>query len=127
MDCTTIKVGEAEYSVAANAFTPIIYGGEFSKALTNGKRGRKDINDAMAEINEAMETSGIPPMATLLECFWAFCKTADRSTPPFAKWLEGIDSTALLALNMEDGWSADMMRFIQEAFFPAKKDVETEG
>ena len=76
-----IKVGEKEFEATFNAFTPIAFSRYFHVVNPNGTRRPKDINEAVGAILAAQNEYGFPPpIAPLLEIFYACIKTA---TPKF--------------------------------------------
>ena len=120
-----IKVGEKEFEATFNAFTPIVYSRCFHVENPNGTRRPKDINEAVGTILAAQSEYGFPPIAPLLEIFYACIKT---STPKFDEkfddWVSALPADAY-DLGRSDGWASDVMGIVQDNFFPsAKEDVE---
>ncbi len=121
---SSINVGEAEYPVACNAFTPIVFSRAFWVEKGNGDRRPKDIGEDVAAIAEVLRTYSMPPILPLLEVFYACAKTADPKLAAFDEWLGPFPMEAF-DLERGDGWAADVMQIVQENFFPhAGQDVE---
>lgn len=120
-----VKVGDAVYPVACNAFTPIVFSREFYVERSNGSKRPKDINEDIVMILEVSSSSPVAPIMPLLEVFYACAKTADRKLASFDEWLGGFPADAF-DLEREDGWASDVMGIVKENFFPhAAADVET--
>lgn len=122
-----IKVGDQEFEATFNAFTPIAFSRAFSVVNPNGTRRPKDINEDVGAILAAQSEYGFPPIAPLLEIFYACIKTA---TPKFDKqfdeWVSALPADAY-DLGRSDGWASDVMGIVKDNFFPsAKEDVDTE-
>lgn len=121
---SSVKVGDAEYPVACNAFTPIVFSRAFWVEKPSGDRRPKDIGEAVAAIAEVLRTYSMPPVLPLLEVFYACAKTADPKLASFDEWL-GAFPVEAFDLERGDGWAADVMQIVQENFFPhAGQDVE---
>lgn len=114
---SSVKVGEAEYPVACNAFTPIVFSRAFWVEKEGGDRRPKDIGEAVGAIAEVLRTYGMPPVVPLLEVFYACAKTANPKLACFDEWLGGFPVEAF-DLQREDGWATDVMLIVQENFFP---------
>ena len=121
-----IEIIGKRYRIAANAFTPIVYSGEFTFMKENGRRRAKDINDGLAEIMDGIASSGIPPLLPMLQFFWAFCKTADKSAPGFKAWLEGLPEQAF-DMSADESWAQPVLEMIQAAYFRSATQVASEG
>lgn len=124
-----IKVGENEFEATFNAFTPIAFSRCFNVVKPNGTMRPKDINEDTGAILENLDKFGFPPLVPLLEIFYACIKTA---TPKFdIGFDEWVSSFPPDAYNLErrDGWASDVMRIVEDNFFPsaAKDAVEAEG
>ena len=70
-------------------------------------------------------TSDVPAIVPLLEIFYACIKTATpKFDTGFDEWVSSFPSDAY-NLERKDGWSSDVMRIVEDNFFPsAKEDVE---
>lgn len=121
-----IKVGEKEFEATFNAFTPIAYSRCFNVDNPNGTRRPKDINEAVGAILAAQSEYGFPPIAPLLEIFYACIKTATpKFDEKFDDWVSGFPADAY-DLGRDDGWASDVMGIVRDSFFPsAKEDVGT--
>lgn len=124
-----INVGEKSYEATFNAFTPIAYSRCFNEVVDGGRKRPKDIADAVSKIAGSLMTSDVPAIVPLLEIFYACIKTA---TPKFdIGFDEWVSSFPPDAYNLErrDGWASDVMRIVEDNFFPsaAKDEVEAEG
>lgn len=122
-----IKVGEKEFEATFNAFTPIAFSRCFSVENPNGTRRPKDINEAVGAILAAQMEYGFPPITPLLEVFYACIKTATpKFDEKFDDWVSAFPADAY-DLGRSDGWASDVMRIVQDNFFPSKEDaVEAE-
>lgn len=120
-----IKVGEREFDAGFNAFTPIVFSRCFHVENPNGTRRPKDINESVGAIIAAQVEYGFPPIAPLLEIFYACIKTANpKFDEKFDEWVSAFPADAY-DLGRSDGWASDVMRIVQDNFFPsAKEDVE---
>lgn len=123
----TFEIEGVEHTVDCNAFTPFIYAEEFT-VTRKGKEVPEDINAAVREVMEFTEQNDLPPMLKMLQFFWAFEKTANAKLPGFKSWLKTLPKS-VMALDRKDGWAADVMAEINEAFFPTllKSDVVPEA
>lgn len=122
-----VKVGDAEHKIECNAFTPIVYSGEFKVDKPNGGKRPKDISEAIGVIAESLSYVGIPAITPLLEIFWAFEKTADRNLEGFSEWLGKFPADAY-DLTRGDGWASDVMKLVEANFFPGQSaDMEAEA
>ena len=122
-----IKVGEKEFEATFNAFTPIAFSRYFHVVNPNGTRRPKDINEAVGAILAAQNEYGFPPIAPLLEIFYACIKTA---TPKFDTGFdEWVSSFPPDAYNLEraDGWAHDVMQIVRDNFFPSSKQDAVEA
>lgn len=121
-----IKVGENEFEAVFNAFTPIAYSRCFSVVNANGTQRPKDIADAVSQIASSLMTSDVPAIVPLLEIFYACIKTASpKFDTAFDDWVSSFPPDAY-NLERKDGWASDVMRIVEDNFFPsAKEDVET--
>lgn len=119
-----INVGDVEHKVECNAFTPIVFSGQFKERKPNGGFKPRDISDALGSIADAVDTVGFPAITPLLEIFWAFEKTANRDLEDFNAWLAKFPDDAF-ALTKKDGWATDVMKLIEANYFPGGgEDVE---
>lgn len=120
-----IKVGEKSYEATFNAFTPIAYSRCFNEVVEGGRKRPKDIADAVSKIAGSLMTSDVPAIVPLLEIFYACIKTATpKFDTGFDEWVSSFPSDAY-NLERKDGWSSDVMRIVEDNFFPsAKEDVE---
>lgn len=117
-----IKVGDKEFEATFNAFTPIAYSRCFNVENPNGSRRPKDINEAVGAILSAQMEYGFPPIAPLLEIFYACIKTASpKFDEKFDDWVSGFPSDAY-DLGRSDGWASDVMEIVTDNFFPSQKD-----
>ena len=113
-----IKVGEKSYEATFNAFTPIAYSRCFNEVVEGGRKRPKDIADAVSKIAGSLMTSDVPAIVPLLEIFYACINTG------FDEWVSSFPSDAY-NLERKDGWASDVMRIVEDNFFPsAKEDVE---
>lgn len=117
-----IKVGDKEFEATFNAFTPIAYSRCFTVENTNGSRRPKDINEAVGAILSAQMEYGFPPIAPLLEIFYACIKTASpKFDEGFDDWVSAFPADAY-DLGRSDGWASDVMEIVTDNFFPSQKD-----
>lgn len=124
-----IKVGENEFEATFNAFTPIAYSRCFNEVVEGGRKRPKDIADAVSKIAGSLMTSDVPAIVPLLEIFYACIKTAmPKFDTGFDEWVSSFPSDAY-NLERRDGWASDVMRIVEDNFFPsaAKDAVEAEG
>ena len=118
-----IKVGENSYEATFNAFTPIVFSRYFHVVNPNGTRRPKDINEAVGAILAAQNEYGFPPIAPLLEIFYACIKTATpKFDEMFDEWVSAFPADAY-DLVRADGWASDVMEIVQDNFFPSAKEV----
>ena len=123
-----IKVGEKEFEATFNAFTPIVFSRYFHVVNPNGTRRPKDINEAVGAILAAQNEYGFPPIAPLLEIFYACIKTANpQFDEKFDEWVSSFPADGY-DLERKDGWATDVMRIVMDNFFPsaAQDAVEAE-
>lgn len=119
-----IEVGGVAHPVACNAFTPIVFSGQFKEKKPNGGFKPRDISEALGLIADTVTSVGFPPITPLLELFWTFEKTANRDLENFDKWLEKFPPDAY-DLTKKDGWATDVMQLVKASFFPGSaEDVE---
>lgn len=120
-----IKVGDREFEATFNAFTPIAYSRCFNEVVEGGRKRPKDIADAVSKIAGSLMTSDVPAIVPLLEIFYACIKTATpKFDTGFDEWVSSFPSDAY-NLERKDGWASDVMRIVEDNFFPsAKEDVE---
>ena len=120
-----IKVGDREFEATFNAFTPIAYSRCFNEVVEGGRKRPKDIAEAVSKIAGSLMTSDVPAIVPLLEIFYACIKTATpKFDTGFDEWVSSFPSDAY-NLERKDGWSSDVMRIVEDNFFPsAKADVE---
>ena len=117
-----ITVGDKTYEVTCNAFTPIVFSRCFYVENPNGARRPKDINEDIGAILAAQAQYGFPPIAPLLEIFYACIKTADpKFDEQFDKWVSAFPADAY-DLGRSDGWASDVMSIVQDNFFLSAKD-----
>ena len=124
-----IKIGEKEFEATFNAFTPIAYSRCFNEVVEGGRKRPKDIADAVSKIAGSLMTSDVPAIVPLLEIFYACIKTATpKFDTGFDEWVSSFPSDAY-NLERKDGWASDVMRIVEDNFFPsaAKDAVESEG
>lgn len=121
-----ITVGETEYEVDFNAWTPIAFSRCFHVVGDNGVTRPKDISEDVGLILESMKSVGIPAITGLLEIFYACIKTANpKFDVPFNKWVSSFPPGSYDMMR-SDGWASDMMDIVKENFFPsAPDDVDT--
>ncbi|MEG2261363.1 MAG: hypothetical protein RSB98_00810 [Raoultibacter sp.] len=115
-----VSVGDIEHKMECNAFTPIVYSGEFKVDKPNGGKRPKDISEAIGVIAESLSYVGIPAITPLLEIFWAFEKTADQNLEGFSEWL-GKFPTDAYDMTRGDGWASDVMKLVEANFFPGQR------
>lgn len=123
-----IKVGDNSYEATFNAFTPIAYSRCFNEVVEGGRKRPKDIADAVSKIAGSLMTSDVPAIVPLLEIFYACIKTATpKFDTGFDEWVSSFPSDAY-NLERKDGWASDVMRIVEDNFFPsaAKDAVEAE-
>lgn len=123
-----IKVGEKEFEATFNAFTPIAYSRCFNEVVEGGRKRPKDIADAVSKIAGSLMTSDVPAIVPLLEIFYACIKTATpKFDTGFDEWVSSFPPDAY-NLERRDGWASDVMRIVEDNFFPsaAKDAVEAE-
>ena len=123
-----IKVGDKEFEATFNAFTPIAYSRCFNEVVEGGRKRPKDIADAVSKIAGSLMTSDVPAIVPLLEIFYACIKTATpKFDTGFDEWVSSFPSDAY-NLERKDGWASDVMRIVEDNFFPsaAKDAVEAE-
>ena len=122
-----ISVCGVEHEVACNAFTPIVYSGQFKARKPSGGYKPRDISEALGIIADAVSSVGFPAITPLLEIFWAFEKTANRDLEDFDKWIDKFPSNAF-DLTKKDSWAADVMQLIEANYFQGSgEDVVAEG
>lgn len=124
-----IKVGEKEFEATFNAFTPIAFSRCFNVVKPNGTMRPKDINEDTGAILENLDKFGFPPLVPLLEIFYACIKTANpQFDEKFDEWVSSFPADGY-DLERKDGWATDVMRIVEDNFFPsaAKDAVEAEG
>ena len=124
-----IKVGDKEFEATFNAFTPIAYSRCFNEVVEGGRKRPKDIADAVSKSAGSLRTSDVPAIVPLLEIFYACIKTATpKFDTGFDEWVSSFPSDAY-NLERKDGWASDVMRIVEDNFFPsaAKDAVEAEG
>lgn len=127
---STVEIDGKEYPIACNAFTPIIYSGGLRYTKANGKTRAKDINDGLAAIIDTLSDFDIPPFLPLVEFFWAFAKTAEKSLgkqaenhiPGFNEFMESLPPAAY-DVTSDDSWAAPVMEAVIENFLPSFKGV----
>ena len=118
-----IKVGEKEFEATFNAYTPIVFSRYIHVVNPNGTRRPKDINEAVGAILAAQNEYGFPPIAPLLEIFYACIKTATpKFDEMFDEWVSAFPVDAY-DLGRSDGWASDVMEIVQDNFFPSAKEV----
>lgn len=120
----SVEIEGREYPIACNAFTPIIYSGGLRYTKANGKTRAKDINDGLAAIIDTLSDFDIPPFLPLVEFFWAFAKTADKTAPDFNGFMESLPPAAY-DVTSDDSWAAPVMEAVIENFLPSFKGVAT--
>lgn len=117
-----IKIGDKEFEATFSAFTPIAYSRCFHVENPNGTRRPKDINEAVGAILAAQMEYGFPPIAPLLEIFYACIKTASpKFDEKFDDWVSAFPDDAY-DLGRDDGWASDVMEIVTDNFFPSQKD-----
>lgn len=123
-----IAVGDKQFEAAFNGFTPIVFSRSFyvdkldKNGEPTGQRRPKDINENVALIVETMQVCGMPPMAPLLEIFYACIKTAKPTwATKFTDWVRKLPPEAF-DLQKGDGWAADVMGIVEDNFFPSTPD-----
>ena len=117
-----IKVGEREFEATFSAFTPIAFSRCFNVENPNGTRRPKDINEAVGAILAAQSEYGFPPIAPLLEIFYACVKTATpKFDEKFDEWVSAFPADAY-DLGRSDGWASDVMGIVSDNFFPSTKE-----
>ena len=124
-----IKVGDKEFEATFNAFTPIAYSRCFNYVLEVGRKRPNDLSDSVTKIAGSLMTSDVPAIVPLLEIFYACIKTATpKFDTGFDEWVSSFPSDAY-NLERKDGWASDVMRIVEDNFFPsaAKDAVEAEG
>lgn len=122
-----ISVCGIEHRVTCNAFTPIVYSGQFKERKPSGGFKPRDISEALGMIADAVSSVGFPAITPLLEIFWAFEKSANRDLEDFDKWIGKFPSDAF-DLTKKDSWAADVMQLIEANYFPGSgADVVAEG
>lgn len=120
-----ITVGGVEHAVTCNAFTPIVYAGQFKERKPSGGYKPRDISEAIGIIADSMASVGFPAIAPLLEIFWSFEKTENRGLEDFDAWLANFPADAF-DLTKKEGWATDVMQLVEANFFPGSgEDVET--
>lgn len=123
-----IRIGEETYKAEFNGFTPIAYSRAFSDAAANGRKRPRDIADAVSKIADSLTTYDVPAITPMLEILYACIKTATPTFPQtFDEWASALPS-GTFNLERKDGWAADVMRIVEDNFFPSAKDgVEAEA
>lgn len=123
-----VKIGDVEIEAVFNGFTPIV----FSRCFTvekigedgnpTGRYRQKDINENVGQIADTMKACGMPPMAALLEILYACARTANpKFDEPFGSWVRSLPQEAF-DLQKGDGWAADVMKIVEDNFFPDAPD-----
>lgn len=118
-----VRIGEETCKAEFNGFTPIAFSRAFTEVTETGRKRPRDITDAVSSIAESLATCGIPAITPMLEILYACIKTA---TPTFSRTFEDwVSSLPAGTYNMErqDGWAADVMRIVEDNFFPSAADV----
>lgn len=121
-----ITLGDSKVEIACNAFTPIAFSQSFSATRADGTHRPRDISDDIAQIVDSLTHNGFPAITPLLEVFYAMAKTADPKLEPFEQWLGAFPAGAF-DLTDGEGWAAQVMKVIQDNFFPGAKEVASEA
>lgn len=109
-----ITVGDKQYEAVVNGFTPIAFSSTFRVAKKNGEWREKDISE---DISLIVDADSIPPILPLLECFYAFVKSANPAfKTSFKEFVESFPAEAY-DLTAEGGWSEAVAELIKENFF----------
>lgn len=117
-----ITFGGVSYPATFNGLTPIVFSRAFSVEKSNGAVRPKDINEDVSQIIETMQACGMPPMVPLLEIAYACIKTADsKFDDTFDVWVEKLPQETF-DLQAGDGWAADVMKIVEDNFFPSTPD-----
>lgn len=123
-----IKIGETEYEAAFNGFTPIVFSHCFTvqKLDASGKPTGiyrpKDINESVGLLADSLQPYGVPAMAPLLEILYACIKTATpKFDVPFDDWVKALPA-GTFDLQKGDGWAADVIKIVEDNFFPSASD-----
>lgn len=118
-----VEIGGTAYDAEFNGFTPIAYSRCFFEVLDNGKRRPRDIADAVSKIADSLTTYDVPAIAPMLEILYACIKTADpKFSVGFDEWVSGLPA-GVYNLERADGWAADVMRVVEDNFFPSTRDA----
>ncbi|EEA89615.1 hypothetical protein [Collinsella stercoris] len=123
-----IRIGEKAYKAEFNGFTPIAFSRAFKEVAENGRKRPRDIAEAVSRIADSITTYGVPAVTPLLEILYACIKTAEPTfSKTFDEWVSALPSSAF-NLERKDGWATDVMRIVEDNFFPSAKDgVEAEA
>lgn len=123
-----IKIGKTEYEAAFNGFTPIVFSRCFTvqKLDASGKPTGiyrpKDINESVGLLADSLQSYGVPAMAPLLEILYACIKTATpKFDVPFGDWVKALPP-GTFDLQKGDGWAADVIKIVEDNFFPSASD-----
>lgn len=117
-----IRIGEETYKAEFNGFTPIAYSQAFYELSESGRKQPSDIADAVSQIATSLTTYEVPAIVPLLKILYACIKTAD---PKFPKSFNDFASSLPVGaydLRCEEGWATDVMRIVEENFFPETGD-----
>lgn len=122
-----IRIGEEVYNAEFNGFTPIAFSRAFTEVTEAGRKRPRDIADAVSKIADSLTTYEVPAITPMLEILYACIKTATPTFPQtFDEWASSLPS-GTFSLERKDGWAADVMRIVEDNFFPSAKDgVEAE-
>lgn len=122
-----IRIGEETYKAEFNGFTPIAFSRAFTEVTETGRKRPRDIADAVSKIVDSLTTYEVPAITPLLEILYACIKTATPTfSQTFDEWASALPC-GTFSLERKDGWAADVMRIVEDNFFPSAKDgVEAE-
>ena len=122
-----IMVCGNEVGIECNAFTPIAFSQSFYDTRDDGTRRPRDISDDLAKLIESLQYNSIPAITPLLDIFYAMARTADPKIEPFAKWITATFPPTAFDLTDGGGWAAEVLKVIEDNFFPGAKEVSSEA
>ncbi|MBF4500236.1 hypothetical protein IRY55_02575 [Savagea sp. SN6] len=110
---TTMMIGEEEYRIKATAITAMHYRNQFKADILADTFKAIGGVENIATLQELENKSEYKQMEALIDGFdtiliyqltWAFLKTADLKTQPFAKWLDSLPYVPVTDLILQDGF-----------------------
>lgn len=107
-----------EHKIECNAWTPVIFSGEFTCEGKNGRTRREDINEAVIRVFEDIDNEFyIPPFIDMLHILWAFEKTVNPKLKGFNSWIKEQPDEILDMSRDEGSWAQAVFEEIELKFF----------